>query len=33
MRINNFLMLNVGYATHMSDWNFENINSPFTRIS
>lgn len=32
MRINNFLMLNVGYATHMGDWNFENINSPFTRI-
>lgn len=32
MRINNFLMLNVGYAIHKGDWNFSNINSPFTRI-
>lgn len=32
MKINNFLMLNVGYATHEGDWNFRDINSPFTRI-
>lgn len=32
MNINNFLILNVGHAFHDSDWNFENINSPFTRI-
>lgn len=25
-------MLNVGYAVHDSDWNFEKVNSPFTRI-
>lgn len=32
MKINNFLMLNVGYITHKGDWNFQNINSPFTRV-
>ena len=32
MQINNLTMLNVGYATHNADWNFENVNSPFTRI-
>lgn len=32
MLINNFLMLNVGYAVHDSDWNFKDVNSPFTRI-
>ena len=30
--INNMLMLNVGHARHNADWNFEKINSPFTRI-
>lgn len=25
-------MLNVGHARHNADWNFEKINSPFTRI-
>lgn len=25
-------MLNVGYARHNKDWNFRNVNSPFTRI-
>lgn len=25
-------MLNVGYAVHCGDWNFEKVNSPFTRI-
>lgn len=28
----NLLMLNVGHARHDGDWNFRNINSPFTRI-
>lgn len=32
MEINNMLMLNVGYAVHDGDWNFKDINSPFTRI-
>lgn len=32
MDINNMLMLNVGYALHNGDWNFKDINSPFTRI-
>lgn len=32
MIINNLLMLNVGYASHNGDWNYENVNSPFTRI-
>lgn len=32
MKINNLLMLNVGFAIHDRDWNFEKINSPFTRI-
>lgn len=32
MDINNMLMLNVGYAKHDADWNFKDINSPFTRI-
>lgn len=30
--MNELLMLNVGYAEHDGDWNFEKINSPFTRI-
>ena len=28
----NLLMLNVGMACHNGDWNWKNINSPFTRI-
>lgn len=32
MKINNLLMLNVGYAYHNADWNFNNVSSPFTRI-
>lgn len=32
MKITNLLMLNVGFARHDRDWNFKNINSPFTRI-
>ena len=32
MEINNMLMLNVGHAKHDADWNFRNVNSPFTRI-
>ncbi|MDE6023305.1 MAG: AraC family transcriptional regulator [Muribaculaceae bacterium] len=30
--MNRLLMLNVGHATHMADWNFKDIVSPFTRI-
>ena len=32
MNINNLLMLNVGYAQDNADWNYENVNSPFSRI-
>lgn len=32
MQLNNFLMLNVGFASHDGDWNFTDINSPFSRI-
>ena len=32
MKISDLLMLNVGYAVHDADWNFENVNSPFSRI-
>ncbi len=32
MHINDFLMLNVGFAHHNSDWNFKDINSPFARV-
>jgi AraC-like DNA-binding protein len=28
----NLLMLNVGMARHNGDWNWKNVNSPFTRI-
>lgn len=28
----NLLMLNMGYARHHGDWNWKNIQSPFTRI-
>lgn len=28
----NLLLLNVGLATHNADWNWKDINSPFTRI-
>lgn len=27
-----FIVLNIGYAEHDADWNWKNINSPFTRI-
>ena len=27
-----FALLNIGKAHHYADWNFENVNSPFTRI-
>lgn len=32
MKISDLLMLNVGYAVHDADWNYENVNSPFSRI-
>lgn len=32
MKVSDLLMLNVGYAVHDADWNFENVNSPFSRI-
>lgn len=32
MKITDMLMLNVGHAVHNADWNFEKVNSPFTRI-
>lgn len=32
MPISNFLMLNVGLIRHNGDWNYRNVNSPFTRI-
>lgn len=28
----NLRMLNVGYAVHNGDWNWQNVSSPFTRI-
>jgi AraC-like DNA-binding protein len=28
----NFILLSVGHACHNADWNFKNINSPFSRI-
>ena len=28
----NFQMLNVGYSRHNGDWNWENVESPFTRV-
>ena len=28
----NLMMLNVGYATHYADWNWQNVCSPFIRI-
>lgn len=28
----NLLVLNVGYATHDRDWNWEDVSSPFTRL-
>lgn len=28
----NLLMLNVGFARHNADWNWKDVNSPFTRI-
>ncbi len=30
--LNDLMMLNVGYAIHEGDWNFQNVSSPFTRI-
>lgn len=30
--MDHLLMLNVGYAVHDADWNFQNVNSPFSRI-
>lgn len=32
MKVSDLLMLNVGHAIHDADWNFENVNSPFSRI-
>lgn len=26
------LVLNVGLAVHNADWNWKNVNSPFTRL-
>lgn len=28
----NLMMLNVGYATHHADWNWQKVGSPFIRI-
>ena len=28
----NFILLNIGYAIHNADWNYQNVNSPFARI-
>ena len=28
----NLQMLNVGYAVHNGDWNWQQVSSPFTRI-
>ncbi len=28
----NLMMLNVGYATHHADWNWQKVSSPFIRI-
>lgn len=28
----NFILLNIGQASHNADWNWKNINSPFARI-
>lgn len=28
----NFILLNVGYAYHDADWNWQNVHSPFARI-
>ena len=30
--LSDFILLNIGYAEHHADWNWKNINSPFTRI-
>jgi len=27
-----FILLNIGYAEHVADWNYQGINSPFVRI-
>lgn len=32
MNNNGLLLLNVGHAVHVADWNFKDISSPFTRI-
>lgn len=32
MDINKIFLLNVGYSSHNGDWNYEKINSPFTRL-
>ncbi len=28
----NFTLLNIGHATHNADWNWTNVNSPFSRL-
>ena len=30
--ITNLILLNIGYAVHYADWNYQNVNSPFARI-
>lgn len=32
MHINDLLMFSVGYAVHNADWNFDDINSPYSRM-
>lgn len=27
-----FILLNIGYAEHLADWNWQNVNSPFVRL-
>ena len=26
------ILLNIGFAVHQADWNYQNVNSPFARI-
>ena len=28
-----FILLNIGYAIHHADWNYQRVSSPFARIS
>jgi hypothetical protein len=28
----NLIMLNIGFARHHADWNWQDVSSPFTRL-